>query len=314
MKLMTALMVAGIALGGSAAGQQDKPTDQVRLPVLKIKKQAPKEGIIVIDVVDRAHAKAVGLKLEDDQPPIVVEGHQVKTFEQLRQWLRVRANPLRYPEKSLQIGTTLDGRKLYPSRRSLLIRCDREQSFGWCQALMQYCTFVHGNPQRNEIEQSPLIYKISFGVSGGRRILSHLPTDKKLSAANEIPFPEAEIILKIPKRSWMKPHHRREVIFMRKGSNTPFGRSLGYVSADDPNQPVTFRLDPPDTAKKIGAYLAGIRGKSENSRAMINAYPRTPHVYVMRVLEMMQNHGFKDVSYSGIPRHLIRDLVAGLIK
>jgi len=141
------------------------------------------------------------------------------------------------------------------------------------------------------------------------KLVSYLPTDKGLSTKQaEIEFEDAEIILKVNKSDWNKSPLEREIIFQRNGSNTPFGRCRGIVLDKDDPKRATWQLDPPNTLEAVKQYLETVRKTSPESKAKINAYARTPHMYVVRVLNMMIEAKFTDISYSGIPTYLVRDL------
>ncbi|MAG31570.1 MAG: hypothetical protein CL908_11850 [Deltaproteobacteria bacterium] len=147
------------------------------------------------------------------------------------------------------------------------------------------------------------------------KLVSYLPTDKGLSAAKaEIEFEDAEIILKIPKEEWEKKSENRMVIFLRNGSNTPFGRCLGMRPIEGNEKNMELLLEPPGTLIEIQKYLNEVRKGSPESKAKINAYSRTPHYYVVDILNRMIDAGFTDISYSGIPQSLLRDLQNGTIK
>lgn len=140
------------------------------------------------------------------------------------------------------------------------------------------------------------------------KLVSYLPTDKGLSTAQAIiEFEDAEIIMKIPQADWEKAPAAREVIFLRNGSNTPFGRSKQMI-LDKEGRFVGFDLDPPTTLDDVMTYLQDVRKNSIESKAKINAYARTPHAYVVHVLNMMIEAEFGDISYSGIPTYLIQRL------
>ena len=141
------------------------------------------------------------------------------------------------------------------------------------------------------------------------KLVSYLPTDKGLSTAQAaIEFEDAEIIMKIPQADWDKAPMAREVIFLKNGSNTPFGRSRSMIMADGGRTFVGFDLDPPSTLDDVMTFLREVRKNSPESKAKINAYARTPHAYVVHVLNMMIEAEFTDISYSGIPTYLIKRL------
>jgi biopolymer transport protein ExbD len=146
------------------------------------------------------------------------------------------------------------------------------------------------------------------------KLVSYLPTDKGLSNAPAVvEFEDAEIILKIEKKFWdpkspdyIKEPMAREVVFMRNGSNDPFGRSKRLLKNKDGT--VSFDLDPEETFDDIMEYLKTVREANVESKAKINAYARTPHVYVVHILNMMIAADFTDISYSGIPTFLVHRL------
>ena len=123
-----------------------------------------KERIIVniIDmetVASKAQIKDGSLSL--DRPPIMMDGRQVKSLDDMRAILYQKANPRRYPDTDkAQIAPGL-----HPSRKPVLVRCDQGQVFGWVQAIMQFCSFVPGRPQEVELQKSPLIYKLEIAAA-----------------------------------------------------------------------------------------------------------------------------------------------------
>ena len=126
---------------------------------------------IIINVVNLdspGNAKRLAdRELDRNKPPIMIGGRQVEDLSQMRRWLRVRANPQRFPDVQphLYLGQKwANGNKIYPSIKPLLVRCDHGQIFGWVQAIMQYCTFVPGRDQATELLESPLIYKLEIAV------------------------------------------------------------------------------------------------------------------------------------------------------
>lgn len=145
------------------------------------------------------------------------------------------------------------------------------------------------------------------------KLLSYLPTDKGLSSAKqEIPKEDAEIIIKVSKHDKAKGLDRT-VIFLRGGSNTPFGESLGVTFADD-KRVGGFKLSPPDTFDRIREYLTGIKKADPEAKAKINAWSRAPHVYVVQILDIMREAGFDDISYSGIAPTLLAELASGELR
>jgi biopolymer transport protein ExbD len=147
------------------------------------------------------------------------------------------------------------------------------------------------------------------------KLLSYLPTDRGLASTPEQPPKEdAEIILKIPPQDWEKPPLERTVVYMRNGSNEPFGRLLRAQPGTQNPKDVALVLDPPDTLERVRAYLKRVREAAPDTKAKINAYARTPHLHVVTILNMMVEEGYTDISYSGIPNDLIKQLSEGVIR
>lgn len=123
-------------------------------------------NIVNLDAEVNAGRIASG-ELQKNLPPIMISGRQVESLDQMREWLRVRADPRRFPDVQPHLylqQSWPDGSKIYPSIKPLLVRCDHGQIFGWVQAVMQYCTFVPGQPMATELQKSPLIYKLEIAV------------------------------------------------------------------------------------------------------------------------------------------------------
>ena len=282
---------------------------------------------IVIDIINlrsEENAKLVEEgTLDLEKTPIILAGRQLPNLGKLREELRIRANPRLFPDRSLYVNriggpggpTWPGGVPVYPSSKVLLIRCDREQIFGWVQAVMQLCLFLPGEGARDAVLRSPLIYMVELATEGGNKLIRYLPTDKRLSyASDSLEFQDAEIILKIPRDSWDCDPKDREVLFLRNGSPTPFGRSKRLLENKDGT--VTFDLDPKSTIDEVMAYIKFAHATPE-SQAKINAYARTPYMHVMTVLNMMVEAGYssiEEISFSGIPNRLVTELERGTIK
>jgi len=147
------------------------------------------------------------------------------------------------------------------------------------------------------------------------KLVSYLPTDRGLSSKQEDVMKEdVEIILKVPKSDWAKPAIERTIEFQRNGSATPFGRCVKVaVDPQDPKK-TTIVYDPPNTPDLIKKYMTDVRARSPESKAKINAYARCPHLHVVNILNMMIEAEFTEISYSGIPNTLVKDLQSGEIK
>ena len=147
------------------------------------------------------------------------------------------------------------------------------------------------------------------------KLVSYLPTDKGLSSKQEeVKFEDAEIILKVPKEDNDKPVSQRRVIFLRNGSNTPFGESRGIIINPDDPKDARFDLNPPNTLDEVSKYLKTVRDASVESKAKINSYARVPHLYVVTILNRMMEAQFNEISYSGIPNRLLEDLKSGALR
>jgi hypothetical protein len=148
-----------LVLPKAAEAEVDEGKDQERIII----------NIINFDLPELARMLQDG-RLNRDLPPIMIQGRQVKDLDQMRAWLRERADPRQFPDTTVdRVGgpsgpTWPSGRPIYPSYKPLLVRCDQGQIFGWVQAVMQYCTFVPGQPQAKELTESPLIYKLEIAV------------------------------------------------------------------------------------------------------------------------------------------------------
>ncbi len=159
--------------------------------------EIPASDLIVLEVVDPAHygKGRPATPLNPEAPPILMDGTQVRSLKDLRERLRLAANPFEFPDtevfKKMGRGplATIDGIPRYPSRKTLLIRADVAQAFGWVQAIMQQCTSVPGEDWqqllRNGPGGSPLIYKIRLEAAEGKRLPAHLPVDQKLEEEEE---------------------------------------------------------------------------------------------------------------------------------
>ncbi len=139
---------------------------------------------IIINIIDfdsKENAPRVGKPmsqggLDPKLPPIMMGGRQVQSLEEMRELLRQQADPYRFPDiaEFKKLGKPPlpykwnDGKSVYPSKKPVLVRCDRGQVFGWVQAIMQYCTFVPGEDIPSLIKRSkggsPLIYKLEIAV------------------------------------------------------------------------------------------------------------------------------------------------------
>ena len=146
------------------------------------------------------------------------------------------------------------------------------------------------------------------------KLVTYLPLDKGISTAPGMEAERVEVILKVPREDWGKKPFERRVIIMRNGSNTALGECRGVRSDPDNPKQLTFDLVPPDTFEKVREYAQLVRTASLESQSKIHADSRVPHAYVVCVLDILIEAGFKDVSYSGISRRLLKDLESGVVK
>jgi hypothetical protein len=269
--------------------------------------QEPFEGAdLLVEILDPHHPDNAG-KLLSGRLPIRFEGKQPTSLMQLREWLLRRADPRQHADRTVPpIGDR------HASNKSLLIRCDQGQIFGWAQAVMLCCSFFPGRAHEIELRTSPLIHKIHLQMGPhGRRINTPLPVNEEITFDPAAEPPVVEIILKVPKESWTRPVHECEVVFMRGDSAQPFGRSHGIAHHSARQGHVSLLLNGGDTLLRLRRYLNSVRERDPNAKARINAYAQTPAVYVFEVLEAMQTAGFQSITYSVIPPGLINDLEAG---
>ncbi|MAG31568.1 MAG: hypothetical protein CL908_11840 [Deltaproteobacteria bacterium] len=120
---------------------------------------------LIVNVVDldaESWRARVGTgEVSADLPPVFLRGRQMRSIQDLRARLRRFANPERYPDPSAR--PVVPG--VFPSRKTLLIRCDRHQDFGWVQAIMQACTVMPGETIQQAIARSPLLVKVHIAAA-----------------------------------------------------------------------------------------------------------------------------------------------------
>lgn len=149
------------------------------------------------------------------------------------------------------------------------------------------------------------------------KLVSYLPTDKGLSSAQQdVLIEDAEIILTVPKANgnWDRPQDQKEVVFLHRGNNTPLGKVVGMTVREGDEKNPTLHFEPADTMNRVREYLKRIRDTSEEAKAKINSDPRVPQIYVVRVLDLMMEARYVDISYSGIPERLIERLATGEVR
>ena len=144
------------------------------------------------------------------------------------------------------------------------------------------------------------------------KLVSYLPTDQGLSnKPPDVPKEDAEIRIRVPRSEWDKKDPLKRVVqFMRGNTNFEFGRATGVHFGED-GRVDSFDLKPADTWEKIRDYLKNIRTTVPDAKAKINAWPQAAHVYVVKVLNLMMEEGFTDITYSGIPNDLMKRLTKG---
>ena len=91
--------------------------------------------------------------------------------------------------------------------------------------------------------------------------------------------------------------------------------SANLANADTPGyKAVDIDFEPRNTLEQVREYLQQIRRDVPDAKAKINAWPQAPHIYVVRVLNIMMEEGFTDITYSGIPTDLMKRLTKGNFK
>lgn len=321
--VLAVLTVSGLAVAQVAAGArrapQEKPKDD--------------DGHLHISIVRSDHPG-----LRKDAPPILIQGKQPKSMKELRAWLRKLADPKKYPAKKDPTGRPfptfkLDGDDVHVSSRKLVIHSDGLQVFGWVQALMQTCTMTPGEPFERALRLSPLIWNIELRMLDTKlKIATPLPVDRgvgsdtieveeeergvpsflrKGGGKDPTPRPFSEIILKVSKKAWDVPTADREVIILRNGTNTPFGRITKTLVRDGRAEVL---CDPPAVISDTRAWLREAGTAEKRPALKINAYPRTPFAVVATLIEAGMREGYTSITFSGIPTYLIRELEAGRLR
>ncbi len=147
----------------------DEPSDLDRAEWYRFLTRLTRSGLerLVENGEERLITAVERGEISTQKPPIFVDGRQVDSLDHMRQWLRLRADPTRYPDMDKPVIDPSTG--LRPSKKPVLIRCDQAQVFGWVQAIMQYCTFVPGNKQSDELQKSPMIYKLEIAVGTNKK-------------------------------------------------------------------------------------------------------------------------------------------------
>lgn len=152
---------------------------------------------------------------------------------------------------------------------------------------------------------------LKFKVLEGK-LVSYLPTDQGLSNKKpEVPKEDAEIRIRVPRTEWKKEKPlERKVQFMRGNTNQMFGEAFGVKIGAD-GRVTDFDMKPRNAIEEMRKYLQSIRETTPDAKAKINAWPQAAHVYVVKVLNVMMEEGYTDITYSGIPNDLISRLTKG---
>lgn len=142
-----------------------------------------------------------------------------------------------------------------------------------------------------------------------------LPSDRGLSAAvRPVPREDADLVLRVAESEASKPPLEREVVLARGGGGPVFGRILGIEP--DPADPARIRpvLDPPDTLARVRGWLTEVRKRAPDIKARLDVSPRASHLHAILAQNLVLACGFPDISWSGIPASLARDLESGVLK
>jgi hypothetical protein len=106
-------------------------------------------------------------------PPIYFQGSQMKSFQMLRERLFEAAPPTEEENQQKEYGgRSLNYQGVYPSNRSLLIRCDQSMEFAWVQAILNYILFVppgEKDPRAAIANKSPLIWKVEIAAAAPKK-------------------------------------------------------------------------------------------------------------------------------------------------
>ena len=147
------------------------------------------------------------------------------------------------------------------------------------------------------------------------KLVSYLPTDQGLSNKTpDVPKEDAEIRLRIPRTEWDKPDALKRVVqFMRGNTSHSFGESHGVILGRD-GRVSAMDLKPSNALEEVRNYLKTIRETVPDAKAKINAWPQVAHVYVVKILNIMMEEGFTEITYSGIPPDLVKRLTKGNFK
>lgn len=116
--------------------------------------------------------------------PLVFKGKGASSLDALRESLRVAANPHHFPFKGSDSRalSVIDGKPVFPSRKSLLITCDPRLPTAWVQRVLLLCSFIPGEDVRQKMADapggSPMIWDIHWQLEGEDQVLAMpLPTD-----------------------------------------------------------------------------------------------------------------------------------------
>lgn len=150
--------LAYLLLPDASMGVEDKGDDPERLIVNVVDLESPE-----------IQARIARGEIDPARPPILLEGRQIESLERLRVWMRARTDPRLWPDETKD--EVVPGSGIRPSRKTVLIRCDRGQLFGWVQAVMQHLGILPGRPAAQELRESPLVHKVEIAVAHpeGRR-------------------------------------------------------------------------------------------------------------------------------------------------
>jgi len=137
------------------------------------------------------------------------------------------------------------------------------------------------------------------------KLSSYLPTDAGLTDdVTPVPEQKARLILRVHPSDADRPAAERRILVMLPGNRLPLG-TLVPTTAEGRT---SMRADPPTTWQGVRDYADHVRKVDKNAKAILEAHPNVPHEAAVQGINVLRECGFTDVSFAGIPRHLIRDL------
>jgi hypothetical protein len=203
---------------------------------------------------------------------------------------------------------TVDGHAVFPSRNSLLLRCEAGASFGWVQAILQLITFIPRANIQKELRDSPMIYKVEIATSGDQKLDIWLPVDQKLGLDGSLPK-RMHLSLAVSGGVASKTPLDYRVEIIGDEGKLPLG-SLRFSLSED--GAVSMSSDPPKTLDRLTEWLARSHARSPGARVSLDVSGQTPQAIAVRVLDLIRGAGITGVEFSKISETHIRDIEQGL--